>query len=286
MGYRARLTFGVSENTMDFIYAIILGIVQGLSEFWPISSSAHLVIAHDLLKFDFVDDLTFDVALHVGTLLALLIYFRHEVVRYVGAFLRSLTNWNLKNDFDQRIAWFIIVASVPAAIGGFLLEKWADTVLRSLWLVGGLLGAVGVVFLIAEKYSSKKRSFEELDWKTSILIGCAQVLALFPGVSRSGITTVTGLSQGMSRLAAARFSFLLSMPVIFGAGMKKMFDAYKAGVSSHDWLVMLTGAATAALVGYFAIRVLLKYFERHSLNAFAYYRIGVAAALMIYLILR
>jgi undecaprenyl-diphosphatase len=271
---------------MDFIYAIILGIVQGLSEFWPISSSAHLVIAHDLLKFDFVDDLTFDVALHVGTLLALLIYFRHEVVRYVGAFLRSLTNWNLKNDFDQRIAWFIIVASVPAAIGGFLLEKWADTVLRSLWLVGGLLGAVGVVFLIAEKYSSKKRSFEELDWKTSILIGCAQVLALFPGVSRSGITTVTGLSQGMSRLAAARFSFLLSMPVIFGAGMKKMFDAYKAGVSSHDWLVMLTGATTAALVGYFAIRVLLKYFERHSLNAFAYYRIGVAAALMIYLVLR
>jgi undecaprenyl-diphosphatase len=271
---------------MDFIYAIILGIVQGLSEFWPISSSAHLVIAHDLLKFDFVDDLTFDVALHIGTLLALLIYFRLEVVRYVGAFLRSLKSWNLKNDFDQRMAWFIIVASIPAGIGGFLLEKWADTVLRSLWLVTSLLGGLGLIFIVAEKYSSKKRSIEEMDWKTSILVGLAQVLALFPGVSRSGITTVTGMSQGMSRYAAARFSFLLSMPVIFGAGMKKMFDAYESGVSTHDWLVMLTGATTAALVGYFAIRVLLKYFEHHSLNAFAYYRLGVAAALMVYLVLR
>jgi undecaprenyl-diphosphatase len=270
----------------DFLYAIVLGIIQGLTEFWPVSSSAHLVIAHDLLKFDFVDDLTFDVALHLGTLLALLIYFWPEVVKYVGAFVRSLRKWDLKNDFDQRMAWYIIVASIPAGIGGFLLEKWADTVLRSLWLVSGLLFLVGILFILVEKYSSKKKPLESLDWKTIILIGLSQVLALFPGVSRSGVTTLTGLSQGLNRVAAARFSFLLSMPVIFGAGMKKMFDAYKGGLDSHQWLVMFTGAVSAALVGYFAIRVLMKFFERHSLNMFAYYRIALALSVVAYLMLR
>ncbi len=270
----------------DFLYAIVLGIVQGLTEFWPISSSAHLVIAHDLLKFDFVDDLTFDVALHLGTLVALLIYFWPEVVKYVTAFFRSLANWNLKNDFDQRMAWYIIVASIPAGIGGFLLEKWADTVLRSLWLVSSLLAALGIVFLIAEKYSKKEKKLEQLDWTSAILIGCAQVLALLPGVSRSGSTTVTGLARGLDRVAAARFSFLLSMPVIFGAGLKKMHDAYKANMNSHEWLVMITGAISAALVGYFAIRVLMRFFERHTLNGFAYYRFAVAGALMIYLVLK
>jgi undecaprenyl-diphosphatase len=270
----------------DFFYAIVLGIIQGLTEFWPVSSSAHLVIAHDLLKFDFVDDLTFDVALHLGTLLALLIYFRAEVVKYVSAFFGSLHKWDLKNDFDQRMAWYIIVASVPAGIGGFLLEKWADTVLRSLWLVSGLLVLVGILFIVVEKFSSKKKPLEQLDWKTAIMIGCAQVLALLPGVSRSGITTVTGLSQGLDRIAAARFSFLLSMPVIFGAGMKKMLDAYKGHLDSHQWLVMFTGALSAAIVGYFAIRVLMKFFERHSLSVFAYYRFVVAAAVITYLFVR
>jgi len=271
---------------IDFVYAVMLGIIQGLTEFWPVSSSAHLVIAHDLFKFDFVDNLTFDVALHVGTLIALLLYFRRDLVSYIGAFFRSFATWNLRNDFDQRMAWYIIVASIPAGIGGFLLESWADTVLRSLWLVVSLLVSVGMLFMIIEKYSSKEKSIEQLGWKTAILIGFAQVLALFPGVSRSGITTITGMSQGLKRSAAARFSFLLSIPVIFGAGVKKLADAYREGLSNHDWLVMLTGAATAAFVGYLAIRVLLRFFERHSFNIFAYYRFLLGVGVVIYLLVR
>lgn len=264
----------------DYLYAAILGIIQGLTEFWPVSSSGHLVIAHDLFKFGFVDDLTFDVALHVGTLVALVAFFWNDIIAFIRAFFRSLVKWDIKNDFNQRMAWFILVACIPAGIGGFLLEKWADTVFRSLWLVSGFLAVVGLLFIAVERFSAKRKDLEQMGWGTAVFIGCAQVLALLPGVSRSGITTVAGLSQGMKRSAAARFSFLLSAPVIFGAGVKKMGEAYKHGLSGHEWLVMFTGAATAAVVGYFAIRVLLRFFEHHSLNVFAYYRLLLAAAVI------
>jgi undecaprenyl-diphosphatase len=269
----------------DYFYAALLGIIQGLTEFWPVSSSGHLVIAHDLLKFGFVDDLTFDVALHMGTLVAVVAYFWHDIIAFVIAFFQSLRNWNVKNDFNQRMAWFILVASIPAGIGGFLLEKWADTTFRSLWLVSGFMAAVGLLFIIVERFAPKRKEIEEMGWGTAILIGCAQVLALLPGTSRSGITTVAGLAQGMKRSAAARFSFLLSAPVIFGAGLKKMGEAYKIGLTSHQWLVMLTGAITAGIVGYFAIRTLLRFFERHSLNVFAYYRLLLAAVVIIVLVI-
>ncbi len=268
----------------DFWHAIILGVIQGITEFWPVSSSGHLVIAHDLLKYDFVDDLTFDVALHVGTLVALVIYFWPEIVRYVLAFFRSLNKWNVKNDFDQRMAWYIIVASIPAGIGGFLLESWADTVFRSLWLVSSLLAAVGVVFIIVERFAKKTDDLEQATWGTAILIGCAQVVALLPGTSRSGSTVATGVALGLKRSAAARFSFLLSAPVIFGAGLKKLAGAYHEGLSGHDWLVMTVGAVTAGIVGYLAIKTLLRFFERHSLSVFAYYRILLAAGIFTYLI--
>ncbi|MFA6553372.1 MAG: undecaprenyl-diphosphatase UppP [Patescibacteria group bacterium] len=270
----------------DFLSAIVLGIVQGLAEFWPISSSGHLIIAHDVLNFGFVDNLTFDVALHMGTLLALVVFFWHDIIKYIVAFFRSLANWNVRNDFDQRMAWFVIIAAIPAGIGGFLLESWADTVFRNLWLVAALMIAVGVVFLIVEKKSTQTKDLPQATWKTALLIGLSQVIALLPGTSRSGITTLTGMTQGLKRSESARFSFLLSIPVILGAGLMKLYDATKENLTSQDWLLMAAGIASATLVGYFAIRFLLKYFQNHSLKAFAYYRFVIAGAVIVYMLVR
>lgn len=270
----------------DLFSAIALGIVQGLAEFWPISSSGHLIIAHDILNFGFVDNLTFDVALHMGTLLALVAYFWRDIVKYIVAFFRSLANWNLKNDFDQRMAWYIILAAIPAGIGGFLLENWADTVFRNLWLVASLMIVVGAVFLIVEKKSSKTKDLQQATWKTALLIGLSQVVALLPGTSRSGITTITGMTQGLKRSESARFSFLLSIPVIFGAGLLKFYDATKENLTSQDWLLMLAGIIAATFFGYIAIRFLLKFFQNHPLNVFAYYRFIVGGAIIIYLLAR
>ncbi|MFA6098654.1 MAG: undecaprenyl-diphosphatase UppP [Patescibacteria group bacterium] len=271
---------------MDYLYSIILGIVQGLTEFWPISSSGHLIIAHELLNFNFVDNLSFDVALHLGTLAALLVFFSKDLARYIVSFFRSFANWNLANDFNQRMAWYIVVGSIPAGVAGFFLESKADTVFRNLWLVAVLFVAVGLLFFVFEKYSKKIKNLEELSWRGAIIIGLMQVLSLLPGVSRSGITILGGLSQGLKREQAARFSFLLSVPVIFGAGLKKMYDGLQAGFTGGEWLIILVGFLTSAGVGYLAIRVLLSFLQRRPLNAFAYYRIILGLAVIIFLIFK
>ena len=271
---------------MDYIYSIILGIVQGLAEFWPISSSGHLVIAHELLHFDFVDNLSFDVALHLGTLVALFILFAKDIYKYIVAWLKSFANWDLRNNLDQRVAWFIVVSSMPAGVVGYFIEDLAETVFRDLWLVALLLIGVGVLFIVFEKISQKIKELDQMDWRTAIIIGLAQVLALVPGVSRSGITILAGLSQGLRRAVAARFSFLLAVPVVFGAGLKKLYDVSTAGLASNEWLIMVVGFLSAAIVGYLAIRFLLKYLENHSLNVFAYYRFLLGAVVIIYLLAR
>ncbi|MFH0804618.1 MAG: undecaprenyl-diphosphatase UppP, partial [Patescibacteria group bacterium] len=268
---------------IDFLYSVVLGAVQGLTEFWPISSSGHLLIAHDVLQFGFVDNLTFDVALHLGTLLALILFFWRDVAKLIVAFFRSIANWNVRNDFDQRLSWYIVVASIPAGIGGFLLDSWAAEQIRNLWVIASLLIGVGALLLLAERLFAKVKDIEQVTLGTAVLIGFAQVLALVPGVSRSGITMVAGMSRGLKRAAAARFTFLLSIPIIFGAGMKKLYDATQEGLTGHEWQVMLVGAVTAAAVGYLAIRFLLRYLENHSLNIFAYYRFVLGAAVIMYL---
>lgn len=269
---------------MEIIHSIILGIVQGLTEFLPVSSSGHLLIAHDLWHWEFVDNLSFDVALHLGTLLALVIYFWKDIVRYIVAFLRSLAKWNLKNDLEQRFAWYILVASIPAGLFGFAFESTIDEKLRNLWLVAILLIGVGFLFLFAEKYFTKRKEIKELSWADAIIIGLAQVLALAPGISRSGITLVAGLSRGLKREAAARFTFLLSIPVVAGAGAKKMLDAYQGNLGGSEWVNLLIGALTAGIVGYAVIKWLLNYLANHSLKVFAYYRFVIGAAVIIYLL--
>ncbi len=270
---------------MEYIYSIILGIVQGLTEFWPISSSGHLVVAHEMLDFDFVNNLGFDVALHLGTLFALVVFFRREISAYIVALFSSFANWNLAHDMQQRLAWYIALGSVPAFIVGYLVMDYAETVFRNLWLVAGLLIGVGLLFFVIERVARQAHGLERLSWKSALLIGLAQAAALLPGVSRSGITIITGMGLGLRRVHAARFSFLLSIPVVFGAGMKKMYDLTAVGISGAEWVVMAVGLATAAVVGYFAIKFLLRFLEHRPLNAFGWYRIALGIIIIAFIVL-
>jgi len=271
---------------MDYIYSIILGVVQGVTEFWPVSSSGHLVVAHDVFSFDFVDNLSFDVALHLGTLLALILFFAKDIYKIILSFFSSFANWNLKNDVNQRMAWYILVGTIPAAVIGFIISDLAETVFRNLWLVAGLLIGVGILFIVFEKYAKQQKNIEELSWGGSIVVAIAQVLALVPGVSRSGITILAGLSQGLKRAAAARYSFLLSAPVVFGAGAKKMLELGQEGLSGDQWLTMAIGFIASAGIGYLAVKFLLKYLENEPLNIFAYYRFILGGIIIIYMIVR
>ncbi|MCH7492967.1 undecaprenyl-diphosphatase UppP [Patescibacteria group bacterium] len=269
---------------MEFLYSAILGIIQGLTEFWPISSSGHLLIAHEIFNFEFVSNLSFDVALHLGTLLALVIFFWSDLTKYIVAWLKSLANFDVSHDPDQRIAWFIVIGTVPAAVVGFFLEDIIVATFRNLWVVSIMLITVGILFIVAEKIFSKIKSIEELGWSAPIVIGVAQALSLVPGVSRSGITILSGMALGLTRKSAARFSFLLSIPVVFGAGLKKMYDVSAVGLAGDEWAMMLVGFVSAAIVGYMAVKFLMKFVENHTLNSFAYYRIVVGFIIMAYLL--
>lgn len=270
---------------MDYIYSIFFGSIQGLTEFLPISSSGHLVILHKILNFRLENDLSFDVILHAGTLVALLILFSKDIITYLGAFFKSLVKWDFKNDQNQRLAWFILAAAVPAGIFGYLLEDKAETTFRSVFLVAAMLILVGLFFLILENYSQKVKDLREMGLKGAIIIGLAQVFALIPGVSRSGITILAGLSQKLKREAAARFSFLLSIPVIFGAIIKRVTEIFSQPITPHEIVIYALGFLTAAVSGFWAVKFLLNYLKNHSLNVFAYYRFGLAVLVIIYFLL-
>lgn len=267
---------------MDYVYSIFFGVVQGLTEFLPISSSGHLVILHKLVNFRLQSDLSFDVILHAGTLTALFVFFYKDIITYLGAFFKSLVKWNWKNDENIRLAWFILAAAIPAGIFGFLLEDKIDSTFRSPFLVAAMFILVGFFFLILEKYSQKTKELKEMGLKGAIIIGLAQALALIPGVSRSGITILTGLSQKLKREEAARFSFLLSIPVILGAVVKKVTELFSHPFTGHEMIIYALGFLASALAGYWAVRFLLNYLKNHSLNIFAYYRFGLAVIVIIY----
>lgn len=271
---------------IDFIYSIILGAAQGLTEFLPISSSAHLLILHYFLNFEQANSLSFDAALHLGTFFALLIYFWQEVKSYLLGFFRSFKNLNLKEDLNQRLAWFLIMGSIPAAIAGWFGEEIIENSLRHLGVVVFTLIFVALLFLIVEKWPKKSLDISNLKAGQVLLIGIFQALALIPGVSRSGITMVGGMSLKLKRVEAAKFSFLLGMPIIFGAGVKKMIDIAAQGLDLEGFLIMFLGFITAFIFGWLAIKYFLKFIKNHSLQVFAVYRIILAVVLLIYLILR
>lgn len=267
---------------MTILSSIILGIIQGLTEFLPVSSSGHLIIFHDVFNWQTADDLAFDVFLHWGTLMALVLYFYKDIILYSKAFLKSLVKWNLKNDMNQRLAWLILISMIPAVIVGLFLEGILDWYFRNIISVAVFLIIIGFIFLVVEKFSARTKGLESLNWKRALILGIAQALALIPGVSRSGATISAGLALNMNREVAARFSFLMSIPIIFAAGLKKAWDIRTISLGLNEMVIYFLGVIAAALVGYLVIKFLLNYLKNHSLKIFAYYRIILGIIIIIY----
>ncbi len=262
------------------LQAVVLGAIQGLTEFLPISSSGHLVLLEKVFGWA-EQGLSFDVALHVGTLLALLVYFRREWIAVIRGFFTSFRIRPRAWDLDQRLAWMIVLASIPAAAAGALLGDTVEKNLRAPALVALLLVVGGLIMLAAEMLGSKKRGFESLRASDAGVVGLAQVLALAPGVSRSGITISGGMLNGLESEAAARFSFMLSAPVIAGAGVWEGAKLVSDGLADAAPGVFAAGFVTSAVVGFFTVKYLLVYFRRHSLLPFIVYRFALAAVVLL-----
>ncbi|MGH7924550.1 MAG: undecaprenyl-diphosphate phosphatase [Candidatus Binatus sp.] len=245
--------------------AIVLGIVQGLTEFLPVSSSAHLILVPWLFRWP-DPGLAFDVVLHLGTLLALLVFYWREWLE-MGLSLAS------GKRLPRRLLFLLIVASVPGAIIGVLFEKQAETIFRSPVLIAVTMSGLGVLLWAGDAYGATKRRMEDLSFLDALLIGLSQALAIIPGVSRSGATITTARMLGIERADAANFSFLMATPIIAGAGMLEIHKLFHSGLAAQlGW-----GFGTSALFGLLAIIVLLRFVRTHSYRLFAIYRIGLAA---------
>jgi undecaprenyl-diphosphatase len=276
---------------LDLFQAFILGLVQGLTEFLPVSSSAHLVFVPWLFGWNdkAINSLQFDVALHMGTLLAVLGYFARDWLRLIGAFFASVRDRRIGDDPDRRLVWFLAAASVPAAVAGVFAEDAIEGLfhdpanLRSGILVLAIMMIVmGALLLVAERVGRHEIDLPEITFGTAMAIGVAQALALIPGVSRSGSTITAGLFFGLKRDAAARFSFLLSTPVVLGAGLKKLYDVVQSpeGLPADQVMGFTVGFAAAAVSGFLCIYFLLRYLRQRSTAPFIWYRFMVGAGLL------
>ena len=265
---------------MDTILqAIVIGIVQGLTEFLPVSSSAHLILVPRVLGWDnaFILSPAFDATLHLGTLVALIAYFWRDLWRYFVAFLRLLRDRGVGNDVDKKVALLLAISVIPGAILGIGLESFVDTFFREQLLVVCALLVVGAaVLFVAERAARHIREMEELRPIEALGIGLAQALALFPGISRSGITISAGLFLGLKRESAARFSFLMATPIIAGAGLWKLRELLNGSAGTFDSTALIAGLVAAAVSGLIAIWFLLAYLRRASTDVFGLYRVGAA----------
>ena len=265
------------------LLALILGLVQAITEFLPVSSSAHLILAREVLDFHVVDGLTFDVALHIGTIIATLVYFRNDFVWLARGFVASLARRGAVADPAGRLAWYIVIACIPAAIVGFELEDAIEIYFRHPGVIVVTLIVGAILFLWVEKRFKHDGDMTTLTLRRSLVIGLAQTLALIPGVSRSGITIVAGMMCGLQRDQAARFSFLMAMPITIGAALKKSIDLFGSGVpiTPDEQTALLVGIFASGVGGWLVIRFLLNFLRGHSLDLFAYYRIALAIVVLV-----
>jgi undecaprenyl-diphosphatase len=267
---------------VSILQAIVLGLTQGVTEFAPVSSSGHLILVPWLFGWSILDDpnlnKTFDVALHVGTRVGALAYFRHDVWRYLAAFGQSLKARSVTT-VDQRLAWALVVGTIPGAIAGALFEDVIQEKLGQPWLIAVMLAVFGVVLYAVDRAARSDRTIEDLTVRRGGILGLAQALALQPGVSRSGVTMTAGRLMGLDRESAARFSFLLAMPIIAGAGLYKGLDLLRTGFQGYGG-EFLWGFASSAISGFIVIWGLLKYLRGHDFRIFMIYRLAVAALVL------
>jgi undecaprenyl-diphosphatase len=268
----------------QLVQAIVLGIVQGLTEFLPVSSSGHLIVVPALLGWDdpFIESLAFSVMLHMATLLALLIFFRSDWLRLVPAGLATLRDRSFRGDPDRRLAWLLVASPVPAVIVGVLLDDLIETAFREPRLVAMTLVAGAAVLWIADRIGSKEREISGLTFSAAIGIGAAQALALVPGVSRSGISISAGLFAGLDRESAARFAFLMATPITAGAGLWELRKILSGEVGVELPIVpLLAGMAASLVAGLLAIAVLMRYLRTNGVGIFVVYRIALAALVVV-----
>jgi undecaprenyl-diphosphatase len=255
--------------------AIILGVLQGLAEFLPISSSAHLALTPWILGWE-SPGLAFDVALHVGTLAAVLWFFRAQWVALARATWRIAITRRIQTEEEQRVL-FLVIATIPGGIGGFLLAEYAETIFRTPALIATTLIIMGIILWAVDRFSPQARSLSQMRWTHALLFGLAQVLALVPGVSRSGSTMTAGRAMGFHRESAAVFAFLMSMPITAAAAV---YEVPKAIAEGGLGAPILAGVVASALSGWLAISVLLRYVARHGFGVFAVYRIALGVGVL------
>ncbi|MEI7890782.1 MAG: undecaprenyl-diphosphatase UppP [bacterium] len=269
---------------LNIFQAIFLGVLQGLGEFLPISSTAHLILAPWF--FGWTDPgLSFDVALHIGTLVAVVWFFWQDWLDIFKAASNSLlkTKYTIKTiSYQANMLWLLMIASIPGAIFGFLFDKKVEEMFRSPLLIAMTLSLVGLALYFIDKYATCRKDISKLGLKDAFLIGLSQAIAIVPGVSRSGATMTAGLALGFSREQAARFSFLLSTPIIFGAAIVKVPHLLKAGMT----MPLVFGILAAAISGYLAIKYMLRFIAKVGYAPFFWYRVGLAFIIIIVYILR
>jgi undecaprenyl-diphosphatase len=275
---------------MDTIaQALIMGIVQGITEFLPISSSGHLILVPYLLGWNggFINSLAFSVMLHIGTLVALLVYFRRDWLELIPAGLATIRDRSFRGDPNRKLAWLILVSTIPAVIAGPILNDTLESAVRAAGVVAITMVLGGAILWLADRWGAKDRDLDRLTFPQSLLIGVAQALALVPGISRSGISIAAGLFMGLTRESAARFSFLMATPVIAGAGAFEALKLIRGEAGPVLQLAPLVVGMVAALVsGLAAIHLLLRYLRSNSLTVFVVYRLVIAAIVVVVVLVR
>lgn len=267
---------------MDNLHALLLGALQGLTEVLPISSSAHLIIIPKLLGWA-ESGLTFDVALHLGTLIALCLYFWRDILDMVYNFFCSVSGKGFHSS-GSRLPWYIIIGTIPAAVVGKSFEEPIEKVFRhSPLLICTFLIVFALVLAFADTTGAKRWKLDRMTLQAALVIGLAQCLALIPGVSRSGITITAALFLGYNRETSARFSFLLSLPIVFGAAVFKVGHLLKTGIPAGEMTPLVIGVASSAIFGYLSVALLLKVVQRYSLYPFVWYRLAAGAIFLLVL---
>ena len=271
---------------MSFIEVLILGFIQGIAEFLPISSSAHLIIFRDIFGIgagiSANMDLTFDIALHFGTLLAIGVFFFWDFIKMIQkGFTKGV------KDEDGKILWYLVAATIPAAIVGVLFEEPIEKVIRSNYVVIALaLAIMGIIIYLADKYSKQTKNIKQMTLKDAIIIGCSQVFALIPGFSRSGTTIAAGRVLGLERESAAKFSFFLSAPVVLGAVTLQLIKDSAWSVIAANLSTFILGIVVSFVVGILCIKYLLKYLQKHNFKIFMIYRVVLAMIVLLYVIIK
>jgi undecaprenyl-diphosphatase len=269
---------------MNELQALLLGVVQGLTEFLPISSSGHLILVPWVLDFHYLEqhpdfNKSFDVALHSGTLVAVLAYFRTDLVRYARGVVRSTRRRRVET-VDERLGWLIVIATVPAAAVGAVAEQRIEDDLGQPWQIAILLAVFALLLYIADRLP-ERRDIDGLRWRDAVIVGVAQAVALAPGTSRSGVTITAGRALGLTRGAAARFSFLLLAPITFGAVLYESVDLAITGLPPDSLGPIIVGIVAAAVSGFLAIWGMLRYLQTHSYDIFVWYRLILSGMILL-----